>query len=44
MAMVTRDKAEEFERKMSEYLGTLPNNWELKLLEPDMQGVLVETE
>ena len=44
MAMVTKDKAEEFERKMSEYLGTLPNNWELKLLKPDMQGVLVETE
>ena len=44
MAMVTKDKAEEFERKMSEYLGTLPNNWELKLLKPEMQGVLVETE
>ena len=44
MAMVTKDKAEEFERKMSEYLGTLEHNWELKLLKPDMQGVLVETE
>ena len=44
MAMVTTDKAEEFERKMSEYLGTLEHNWELTLLKPDMQGVLVETE
>jgi homoserine kinase len=44
MAMVTKDKAEEFERKMSEYLGTLEHNWELKLLKPEMQGVLVETE
>ena len=44
MAMVTKDKAEEFERKMSEYLGTLSHNWELKLLKADMQGVLVETE
>lgn len=44
MAMVTRDKAEEFERKMSEYLGTLEHNWEVTLLDPDMEGVLVETE
>ena len=44
MAMVTKDKAEGFERKMSEYLGTLPHNWELNLLQADMQGVLVEDE
>ena len=44
MAMVTKDKAEEFERKMSAYLGTLEHNWELNLLKADMQGVLVETE
>ena len=44
MAMVTRDKAETFERKMSEYLTTLQHNWELKLLEADMQGVKIETE
>lgn len=44
MAMVTKDKAEEFERKMSEYLVALPHNWELTLRKPDMQGVLVETE
>lgn len=44
MAMVTKDRAEEFERKMSAYLGTLEHNWELNLLKADMQGVLVETE
>ena len=44
MAMVTKDKAEEFERKMSVYLGTLEHNWDLNLLKADMQGVLVETE
>jgi len=44
LAMVTKDKAEGFERKMSEYLGTLPHNWELNLLQADMQGVLVEDE
>jgi len=44
MAMVTKDKAEGFERKMSEYLATLPHNWELALRKADMQGVLVETE
>ena len=44
MAMVTKDQAEEFERKMSAYLGTLEHNWELNLLKADMQGVLVETE
>ncbi len=44
MAMVTRDRAAGFESKMSEYLGTLEHNWELKLLKADMQGVLVETE
>ena len=44
MAMVTRERAETFERKMSEYLATLTHNWELKLLEADMQGVKIETE
>lgn len=44
MAMVTKDQAEEFERKMSAYLGTLEHNWDLNLLKADMQGVLVETE
>ncbi|MDO4530992.1 MAG: homoserine kinase [Bacillota bacterium] len=44
MAMVTKDKAEAFESKMSEYLGTLEHGWKLSLLQADMQGVLVETE
>lgn len=44
MALVRKEQAEQFERKMSEYLGTLENHWELKLLQADMQGVLVEAE
>ncbi len=44
MAMVTKEKAEAFEEKMSEYLSTLAHNWKLNLLEADMQGVLVEME
>lgn len=44
MALVRKEQAEKFERKMSEYLGTLENHWELKLLQADMQGVLVEAE
>ena len=44
MAMVTKEKAESFEEKMSEYLSTLAHNWKLNLLEADMQGVLVEME
>lgn len=44
MAMVTAEKAEQFEREMSVYLNTLEHHWKLTLLKPDMQGVLVETE
>ena len=44
MAMVRRDGAEVFQRKMSAYLRTLPNNWELTLLEPDLEGAKVKTE
>ena len=44
MAMVTKDKAEEFERKMSAYLQTLEHNWELTLLKPDMEGVKIDRE
>lgn len=44
MAMVRRDGAEQFQRKMSAYLRTLPNNWELTLLEPDLEGAKVKTE
>lgn len=44
MAMVTKDKAEKFKRKMSEYLHQLEHHWELTLLEPDMEGVKIERE
>lgn len=44
MAMVTQEKAEQFEREMSAYLNTLEHHWKLTLCKPDMQGVLVETE
>ena len=44
MAIVTKDKAEEFERGMSEYLHQLEHHWELTLLEPDMEGVKIERE
>ncbi len=44
MAMVTKDKAEDFQKKMTAYLGTLPHHWELTLLKPDMEGVKVEME
>lgn len=42
MAMVTREQAAEFERKMSEYLHRLEHHWELTLLEPDREGVKIE--
>lgn len=44
MAMVTKDKAEEFGKKMSAYLQTLPHNWELTLLQPDLEGAKIEME
>lgn len=44
MAMVRRDRAEEFQRKMSAYLAGLPNNWKITLLEPDLEGAKVRTE
>lgn len=44
MAMVTRDKAEGFQKEMSAYLGTLPHNWELQLLQADREGAKIETE
>ena len=43
MAMVTKDKAAGFERKMSAYLRSLPHNWELTLLHPDLEGAKIET-
>ena len=42
MAMVRREEAEAFGRKMSAYLAALPHNWELTLLEPERTGVKVE--
>ena len=42
MAMVRREDAEAFGRKMSAYLAALPHNWELTLLEPERTGVKVE--
>ena len=44
MALVTKEKAEEFKRKMSAYLQTLEHRWELELLLPDLKGATVETE
>ena len=44
MAMVTKEKAEKFEREMSAYLGTLPHNWKLQLLQADRVGARVERE
>ena len=36
--------AEKFEREMSAYLGTLPHNWKLQLLQADRVGARVERE
>ena len=44
MAMVTKDRAEDFQAKMSAYLSSLPHHWELTLLRPDRDGVKIEME
>lgn len=44
MAMVTKDKAESFQRDMAAYLETLPNHWQLTILKPDLEGAKVITE
>nr|WP_294682837.1 homoserine kinase [uncultured Anaerotignum sp.] len=44
MAMVTRDKAAGFQKEMAAYLGTLPHNWKLQLLQADREGAKIETE
>ena len=44
MAMVTKDKVQEFEKNMTVYLASLPHNWEMKLLSPDREGAKVEAE
>ncbi len=42
MALVTDDKAADFENEMKKALETLPDKWELKLLKPEMSGAIVE--
>lgn len=44
MAMLTKEKAEQFEKKMSAYLKGLEHNWRLTLLQPDREGVKMERE
>lgn len=44
MAMVTKDKVETFRNQMSAYFAALPNNWQLTLLKPDLEGAVVVTE
>ena len=38
MAVLTEEKAEEFQQKMKAYLKAIPNEWELTLLKPDTKG------
>ena len=42
MAMVTKDKADAFQREMSAYLSTLAHNWQLQLLHADRAGAKIE--
>lgn len=42
MAMVKREDAIAFENKMNIYLQTLPDGWDLQLLDVDVDGVSVE--
>lgn len=44
MAVVTKEKAEEFRNQMSACFEKLPDHWELTLLEPDPEGVKAVTE
>ncbi len=44
MAMVKKEQSEQFQKKMSEYLQTLPDHWQLTLLKADLEGAKVETE
>lgn len=44
MTLITEDTAESYEKEMNEFLKTLPDKWELKLLRPDLKGAAVETE
>ncbi|MBO8434401.1 MAG: homoserine kinase [Tyzzerella sp.] len=44
MAVLTDSNAKEFENKMSAYLSSMPHEWELTLLEPDMEGAVIISE
>lgn len=44
MAMITKDKADAFQKAMTDYLATLPHHWQLQLLQPDMEGAAVMTQ
>lgn len=44
MAILTDSTADEFQHKMSAYLNSIPHEWELTLLKPDMQGAQIMAE
>lgn len=44
MAVLTDNKAEAFQQKMTAYLKAIPNEWQLKLLKPDSQGAQLVAE
>ena len=44
MAMVKKEQAEKFQKEMSLFLKTLPDDWQLALLKADLEGAKVETE
>ena len=43
MAIVKKEKKELFQQEMSVYLNTLPNGWELMILEPELIGTIIES-
>ena len=44
MAILTDNKAEAFQQKMTAYLKAIPNEWQLTLLKPDSQGAQLVAE
>ena len=44
MAVLDEKDAADFEKKMSEFLSTLPHHWKLQILKPDLEGAVVERE
>ena len=44
MALITDDKVESFEKNMNLILESLPDQWELRLLKPELGGALIEME